>query len=218
MVVVPALVKAYQLEHSVAIYPRVILDDPAMGLWREEFAPGSAHPHFESLVKRDRDGQHIIDIFNPAWSEFIPWTEFIPSTDLVPTEASDFREAAFKPIQHSLVTYRDDAKVYEKYAWLYAEYREREGNPAHARGDTVQMSFYEVRYKTNPDPPYPCGPWPDDEAAIVHFNTQYGPTVRETFTTLPTGTVRADFILIEQERRSHIGLHDIRMIPLYKKP
>lgn len=124
VVVGPALVKAYQLEHSVAIYPRVVLDDAAMGLWREEFAADSAHPHFESLVKRDRDGQHFVDIFNPAWPEFIPWTEFIPSIDLVPTEAGDFLKEAFKPIQHGLVTHRGDAKVYAKYSWLDAEYKE----------------------------------------------------------------------------------------------
>jgi hypothetical protein len=47
---------------------------------------------------------------------------------LAPTEASDFLKAAFRPIQHGLVTYRDNAKVCEKYAWLDAEYREREGN------------------------------------------------------------------------------------------
>ncbi len=80
------------------------------------------------------------------------------------------------------------------------------------------MPFYEVRNGTNPDPPYPCGPWPDDEAAIVHFNTEYGPTIGEAFTTLPTGTASADYVLIEQERRGDIGLHDIRLIPLYKKP
>jgi len=94
IVVGPAFVKAYQLEQSVAIYPRVILDDATMQWWKHEFRPGSAHPHFESLVKRDRDGQHFIDIFNPGWSEFLRWTEFIPSTDSVPIDPAEFLKGA----------------------------------------------------------------------------------------------------------------------------
>jgi hypothetical protein len=37
--------------------------------------------------------------------------------------------------------------------------------------------FYEVRDTTDPERAHPCGPWPDAEAAIMHFNTIYGPTV-----------------------------------------
>jgi hypothetical protein len=72
IVIGPALIEAYKLEQSVAIYPRVILDDATMELWRKEFSPGSAHPHLEAWVKRDRDGQHFLDIFNPTWTEPLP--------------------------------------------------------------------------------------------------------------------------------------------------
>ena len=80
------------------------------------------------------------------------------------------------------------------------------------------MYFYKVR--NNRDfQEYGCGPAPDAEAAIMHFNTQpeYGPKVGKAFTTEPTGTASADYVLIEQERRGGVGLHDIRSIPLYEK-
>jgi hypothetical protein len=125
IVIGPALIAAYKLEQSVAIYPRVILDDATKELWREEFSADPAHRHLEAWVKRDRDGQHFLDIFNPTWTEPLPWTEFIESADLVPTEAADFLKAALKPIQQGLAAHRGNAKVYEKYAWLDAEYRER---------------------------------------------------------------------------------------------
>ncbi len=127
IVVGPAFVDAYRLEQSVAIYPRVILDDATMAHWKhefrlDEFGQGSAHPHLKSLVKRDRDGQHFIDIFNPEWGpNFIPWTEIIPSPDPVPTDATDFLKAANKQIQDGLAANIGRPKVRTKYEWLAAE-------------------------------------------------------------------------------------------------
>lgn len=68
IVVGPALVNAYQLEQSVSIYPRIILDDAAMAHWKHEFrldesGEGPAHADLESFVKQDRDGQNFVDIF-----------------------------------------------------------------------------------------------------------------------------------------------------------
>ena len=82
-------------------------------------------------------------------------------------------------------------------------------------------AYYRVCHRENSDPPYPCGPQDDAEAAIMHFNTYYGPTVSKTFTTLPTGTSCPDYTLIEQERRlggdgQHGSIHDIRSIRLYE--
>jgi hypothetical protein len=121
LVVGPALVKAYQLEQSVAIYPRVILDEAAMERWREEFRPGSAHPHLGSLVKQDRDGQYFINIFDPGWSEFLHWTDFIQSTDLIPTDPTDFLNTASAQVKKGLASFGANAKVHAKYSWLDAQ-------------------------------------------------------------------------------------------------
>jgi hypothetical protein len=124
IVVGPALVNAYQLEQSVAIYPRIILDDVAMAHWKHEFrldesGEGPAHADLEAFVKQDRDGQNFVDIFHPAWAKsIIPWTD-----DLQFTRASDFLKAVFKVIQHGLITHRENQNIYAKYSWLDAEYR-----------------------------------------------------------------------------------------------
>ena len=118
IVVGPALVKAYRLEQSVAVYPRVIVDETTLEHWAEEFAPGSAHPHLQSWVKRDRDGQWFIDIFSPHWSDVIP------SLGAAPREPGDFLKAAYEPLRQGLANNRNSAKIYAKYAWLASEYNE----------------------------------------------------------------------------------------------
>ena len=124
-IVGPALVKAYQMEQDVAIYPRVILDEATMEHWRNEFTPDSAHSDLELLVKQDRDGQHFLDIFHPTWSAaFLPWTEFIPSHDQVPTDPGKFLEEARKQIEEGLVANSDNLKVRAKYEWLATEHDE----------------------------------------------------------------------------------------------
>jgi len=118
IVIGPALVDAYRAEQSIAIYPRVVLDDTTANYWEEECAPDTAHPHLKSLVKKDCDGQHYLDIFDPKWGEaFLPWTDRV-FTDLVPTDPAQFLTAAFQKIRESLRASRSNAKIHAKYMWL----------------------------------------------------------------------------------------------------
>ncbi len=123
----PAFVSAAEMEKSVAVYPRVVLDDATMANWRlefrvDEFGHRAQHASLENLVKRDRDGRHFIDIFNPEWGTgFIPWTEIIPSYDLVPTDPAEFLERARVSIDVGRAASAGDTKVREKYKWLATE-------------------------------------------------------------------------------------------------
>jgi hypothetical protein len=119
IVVGPALVRAYRSEQCAAIYPRVILDDAAMEYWTEEFAPDSAHPSFESLVKLDRDGQHFIDIFNPEWAGVLPWASSVPTDPFV------FLEQACKQVRDGRTENTGRPNVLRKYEWLATECEER---------------------------------------------------------------------------------------------
>jgi hypothetical protein len=121
IVVGPALIKAYQLERDVAVYPRVLLDDASMATWRNEFNPPSEHQNINSLVKKDRDGQHFIDIFHPAWPDFFPWTDFVSSTDLVPVGQVEFLQATSGVIEAGLDKSKYNAKVHAKYSWLRSQ-------------------------------------------------------------------------------------------------
>lgn len=144
-VVGPALVDAYRLEQSVAIYPSIILDHATMAYWKhefrlDEFGHGSAHPQLEALVKCDRDGQHFLDIFNPEWPIFLPWTEFIPSTDSVPVDPVDFCKEARKRIADGREANIGNAKVLAKYEWLATECEERASALINAvKGDRASL-------------------------------------------------------------------------------
>ena len=75
------------------------------------------------------------------------------------------------------------------------------------------MYCYEVRYYPDLNIPYFCGPQPDPEAAISHFNSQYAAKVGLAFTTEPTTDgCSGEYLLVEQDRG-----HDLREILLYEK-
>lgn len=129
-VVGPALVDAYRLEQSVAVYPRVILDKAALAAWEHEFRIDEcggkvAHHHLKPLVKRDRDGQSFLDIFHPGWTEFIPVTDVIPSKHIVPKDNAGFLKQAWGHIESDLLANTDNLKVLAKYEWLASECRDR---------------------------------------------------------------------------------------------
>jgi hypothetical protein len=83
----------------------------------------------------------------------------------------------------------------------------------------ISIPFYQVWKTIDPDLVCHCGQQPDAETAITHFNSKCGPTISKTFTTLPTGTPSADYVLIELERKAGgtgFGLDYVRSIPLFE--
>jgi len=128
VVVGPALVDAYRLEQSVPIYPRVILDGAAMEHWNQEFrlieGHGPAHSSVEAVVKRDRDGQYFLDIFNAEWLNFLPWTDFVPSDNPIPTDHIEFLKKAGKQLDDRRYEHRANLKISAKYEWLAAEFND----------------------------------------------------------------------------------------------
>lgn len=121
-VVGPAFIRAYQLERSIAIYPRVILDAAALEYWRAEFALSPAHSHLESLVKCDLENKYFIDIFNSEWGyNFVPWTELVPLFRSIPNDPTVFREAAKMKIQAGLAAHVNNLNIRTKYEWLNTE-------------------------------------------------------------------------------------------------
>ena len=119
----PALVKAVRLEKSVAIYPRIILDDLSFAAWEDEFELSSAHSGGKSLVKRDHDGRHFIDIFHPEWFDcrFLPLAEFGICANAFPPNHNEFISAASVNIKRNLEIFKAQPKTHAKYSWLYSE-------------------------------------------------------------------------------------------------
>jgi hypothetical protein len=119
IIIGPALVDAHRTEQSIAIYPRIVLDQTTREHWLEECAT-SQHAALKSLVKEDQeDGQYYLDILDPAWRWFLPWTEFVDGgpLDPVPSDPAQFLRAAFTQIKRGLTTTSDE-KTRSKYKWL----------------------------------------------------------------------------------------------------
>ena len=119
-----ALVDAYRTEKSVAIYPRILVDNATRDIWADECASGTKHAYLKPLVREDCDAQHFLDIFFPQW-DFFSWTDFgMPSSsslEAIPADPREFLTVAFKRVKEGLSASGDNAKVHSKYMWLAAE-------------------------------------------------------------------------------------------------
>jgi hypothetical protein len=117
-VVGPALVTAAMLEKDVAIYPRIVLDEPTVEHWTREVTD-SATSDLASLVRRDDDGQHFLDLFDPNWpASFIPWTNVEPTFEPLPADPGEFLRRARDLIERGLAANVGNPRVRQKYEWL----------------------------------------------------------------------------------------------------
>jgi hypothetical protein len=116
----PALVDAYRAEHSLAIYPRILLDEGTRSLWTEECAPDSEHHCLKSLARRDTDGQYYLDILDPLWESFVPWSDD-HLREVVPSDPARFLVATSERIKRGLNLNAGNEKIRNKYTWLANE-------------------------------------------------------------------------------------------------
>jgi hypothetical protein len=189
-------------------------------------------------VEERRDDRNLERLFDMTWPDFEGKIKLILESDqAVAPPTSQTQEAkvdtALKMLSELLVLVRQQFVEYPSApaaAWMVASRRRAQRRdtplPLRATADDssparmISMPFYQVRSTTDPNLVYHCGQQPDCEAGITHFNKEYGPTVGKTFTTLPTGTPCADYVLVELERRgggSDVGLDDVRSIPLFER-
>ena len=120
----PAFVAAYEMEKNSAIYPRIILDKGAARSWKKECAPDFETSRLRTLIKKGHDGQSFLDIFHPAWFEFIPQADFIQVPNPIPTDQANFLKVASKQIKKGLVQSGNNERVYAKYLWLDSQCNE----------------------------------------------------------------------------------------------
>jgi hypothetical protein len=110
MVFGPGLVKAYELEHTVAVFPRVILDD--------EVAGALAQPH--SYVGRGDDGVYFMDyLYGHLLDMYCTPPQNFPSTYSAKYPAESLRQHGAR-IREQLQGERadSDVRIRQKHVWL----------------------------------------------------------------------------------------------------
>lgn len=106
-----ALVKGYELE-QLAIYPRVLVDEPLANLWNTR--PDSVHSHklFKWLVQADKDGEMYFDYY-----------------ESLRTYPEDYKKKfipiIIKSINNMLERKEEDRHVWNKWHWFKEYHNEK---------------------------------------------------------------------------------------------
>jgi hypothetical protein len=110
----PALVKAYEMESKLAIYPRIILDDNIIKIaelyHNRIHDPEMEREYVKQLILKDFDGLYFINIFDAIESELDAGIEEMP----------EYFES-LKKIIVSMDT-QNNFSIKSKYLWLKEKY------------------------------------------------------------------------------------------------
>jgi len=100
-----ALVKAYTLESTVAIYPRVIIDPALIGELNLALQPDT---HCMTWIRKDKDSLFYVEFLNRCLKH-----------------ADFFALGLFQIIEKKLSKYHGNTKICQKWLWLSAYLKER---------------------------------------------------------------------------------------------
>jgi len=115
----PALVRAVDIEKSIARVPRVVVEQSALQVLEQEQRLSSA------MIRKDNDGQSFIDFLalppSLARARGLSYLECVPAMKVLITD--------------SVAAYRDDPKLLEKYLWLEGYFKAKLGSDGVSNGD-----------------------------------------------------------------------------------
>lgn len=101
-----ALVKAYKLESSIAVYPRIVIEPELIGDLK--LALGYNHGHSKEWIRQDKDGLFYIEYLNRC----------LKNADL-------FILGLFGTVEENLAKYHGNTKVCQKWLWLNSYLNDR---------------------------------------------------------------------------------------------
>lgn len=101
-----ALVKSYQLESMVAIYPRVVIDPKLIG--ELKLALPQTDTHCKTWIRQDKDGLFFIEFINDCLRN-----------------AELFALGLFQLIEDQIAENHNNPKVCQKWIWLSSYVKER---------------------------------------------------------------------------------------------
>jgi hypothetical protein len=110
----PALVKAYEMERELAIYPRIIFDEKILKIAknypREGYKKNMEFKKIEEMIIKDFDGLFYINYLDLAKPNFIDTDGMIP----------EYLESLRKIIES--IENEEDISIKQKYLWLKEKY------------------------------------------------------------------------------------------------
>jgi hypothetical protein len=114
-VVGPALVKAHELEKSVAVYPRIVVDSSVYNLWDAYLSAELHQEPWRDVLKQDQDGEWFINIFDHHFIDAVKYL-FLYREDF------DIIKRAGETIIKELKESKPQTRVRDKYHWLLSQY------------------------------------------------------------------------------------------------
>lgn len=140
-VVGPALVNAHNLEKTVAVYPRIVVDNSIYNLFKEylstEYALGDLDT-WKDLLKLDQDGEWFINLFHQIFVVNVQ-TLFLYGPEY---EDDDILKQAGNSIIEGLKESKSQTREQDKYNWLLSQYL------PYATSDFKELSMMNVIWGT----------------------------------------------------------------------
>lgn len=109
----PAVVRAYELESQIAVYPRIVVGKEALDELKEQADPetnGRRGEDVRSLLHEGDDGQFYVDYL---WAV----------RDELGDDYSEFLDRHFSVISDGLKKYEQNVAIRSKYEWLHHYHR-----------------------------------------------------------------------------------------------
>jgi len=128
-----AMLEAYQLEQSVAKYPRVIVSDSVFAILSD--ADEQTIGQVNAFIRRDRDGQNFVDYFH-----------YIIVEDLSPLNKRNFLLIHRDAIRFQIKN-ESDASILTKYKWV-AQYHNEARYRLLNRNDYSEEEYQQILLET----------------------------------------------------------------------
>lgn len=119
-VVGPALVEAHEIEKTIAINPRIVVDDSVNNLWGKFVAAESeeVQDFWREVLKQDKDGKWFINIFHPIFVSVVKhlfcYRGYQEDYDILKEAGNSIIKGLKKP--------KIEPRVRDKYNWLLSQY------------------------------------------------------------------------------------------------
>jgi hypothetical protein len=113
-----AFIRAVEMEKRIAIYPRVILDKQTLDTWKNTNPTGTS-----SWIKRDRDGQHFVNIFDKEWDDRTSYDRVLDPTQSIFSDGR-FMDKAREAVDEGLRATEFSNASNAKWQWLANQYQD----------------------------------------------------------------------------------------------